>query len=121
MPAFWGLVVACAGGIVAVAPVAAAPTESSESAEITQVADIMESTRDEDRGSLTVRGVITLKVGEGLVLQDDTAGIWIDVTQSRRLALLKTDIVAVLELREGDVVEVVGRTKRGGYAPRSSQ
>jgi signal transduction histidine kinase len=117
MPAFWGLVVACAGGIVAVAPVAAAPTESSESAEITQVADIMESTRDEDRGSLTVRGVITLKVGEGLVLQDDTAGIWIDVTQSRRLTLLETDIVAVLELREGDVVEVVGRTKRGGYAP----
>jgi signal transduction histidine kinase len=115
--ALWGLVVTCAGGIVAVAPVAAAPTESSESAEITQVADIMESTRDEDRGSLTVRGVITLKVGEGLVLQDDTAGIWIDVTQSRRLALLETDIVAVLELREGDVVEVVGRTKRGGYAP----
>lgn len=77
----------------------------------------MESADGDDHSSLTVRGVITLTVGEGLVMQDDTAGIWIDVTQSRRLGLLETDIAAVLELREGDVVEVVGRTKRGGYAP----
>ena len=110
-------VVACAGGIAAVAALAAAPTASIDVLEITRVADIMESTGRDDPRSLTVRGVITLKVGEGLVMQDDTAGIWIDVTQSRRLGLLETDIVAVLEIREGDFVEVMGRTKRGGYAP----
>lgn len=115
--AFCGLVVVWAGGIAAVAAPPAAPAESSDSTEITQVADIMESADGDDHSSLTVRGVITLTVGEGLVMQDDTAGIWIDVTQSRRLGLLETDIAAVLELREGDVVEVVGRTKRGGYAP----
>jgi signal transduction histidine kinase len=89
----------------------------SDSTGITQVAEIMESTGGDDSHSVTVRGVITLTVGEGLVMQDDTAGIWIDVTQSRRLGLLETEIVAVLEIGEGDVVEVVGRTKRGGYAP----
>jgi hypothetical protein len=115
--ALCGLVVVCAGGIAAVAAPAAAPAVGSDSTGITQVAEIMESTGGDDSHSVTVRGVITLTVGEGLVMQDDTAGIWIDVTQSRRLGLLETDIVAVLELREGDVVEVVGRTKRGGYAP----
>ena len=115
--ALCGLVVVCAGGIIACAALAAAEDESSDSGQVTQVADIMESASGDDSRSLTVRGVITLKVGEGLVMQDDTAGIWIDVTQSRRLGLLETDIVAVLELREGDVIEVVGRAKRGGYAP----
>ena len=113
----YGLVVVCAGGVASCAALAAAEPESNSSGEVTQVADIMESSSSDDSRSLTVRGVITLKVGEGLVMQDDTAGIWIDVTQSRRLGLLETDIVAVLELREGDVIEVVGRTKRGGYAP----
>ena len=91
------LVVACAGGIAAVAALAAAPTTSTDVVEITRVADIMESASGDDSRSLTVRGVITLKVGEGLVMQDDTAGFWIDVTQSRRLGLLETDSVAVLE------------------------
>lgn len=71
----------------------------------------------EGRDCATVLGVVTLTLGEGLVIQDDTAGIWIEVTQARRMHLLQTDIHKVLELREGDLIEVAGKPERGGYAP----
>lgn len=83
----------------------------------TPIADVIAFTPVADRDSVTVQGVVTLKVGEGFVVQDDSAGVWIDVTQARRLNAFETDIAAVTGLREGDVLEVEGRAKRGGYAP----
>lgn len=112
-----GLFVRCVRAIAFVLALAEVPAESGEPAGYTPVADIMEALPGEDHSSLTVRGVVTLKVGEGLVMQDDTAGIWIDVTQSRRTGLLETELVEVVALHEGDIIEVNGRAKRGGYAP----
>lgn len=96
-----GLAGKVAGNEPAISPIAALPT-------LEQI---------EPQPIVTVRGVVTFKLWEGLILQDDTAGIWIEVTQSRRMNLLETDIATVQALREGDLVEVTGRANRGGYAP----
>ena len=71
----------------------------------------------EGRDHVIVQGVVTLTLGEGLVIQDETAGIWVEVTQARRLERLETDIGVVRDVREGDQIEVVGTPDRGGYAP----
>lgn len=67
--------------------------------------------------SVRVRGVLTFRIGEGFSIQDDSAGVWIEVTQARRLELLQSEVPAIARLRPGDEVEVVGRANRGGYAP----
>jgi len=76
---------------------------------VTPIADLPAIEQIEPQPMVTVRGVVTFKLWEGLVLQDDTAGIWIEVTQSRRMNLLETDIATVQALREGDLVEVKPR------------
>lgn len=64
-----------------------------------------------------VRGIVTFRIGEGFSIQDETAGVWIEVSQARRQDLLRSNISAIARLRPGDEVEVVGKANRGGYAP----
>ncbi|MFM1996272.1 MAG: hypothetical protein RLZZ111_659 [Planctomycetota bacterium] len=84
---------------------------------LTPIADVIDFAPLEGRAEVLVEGVVTLKLGEGLVVQDDSAGVWIDVTQARRLDRLETELAAVLAIREGELIEVAGLAKRGGYAP----
>lgn len=71
----------------------------------------------EDRPPVRVSGVLTFRIGEGFSIQDESDGVWIEVTQARREGLLQSDVHAVGSLRPGDEVEVVGKPNRGGYAP----
>jgi signal transduction histidine kinase len=106
-----------AGAIVGAGGATAAAADPGAAHGPTPIANIMASPAVDSSQSLPVQGVVTLKLGEGLVVQDDTAGIWIEVTQARRLGVLETDVSTVHALREGDLVDVVGQANRGGYAP----
>ena len=113
----------CVGGIARM-PCGATDVEEQRSLvrpandrQLAKIASVIEFAPGEDRRLVTVRGVVTLRLGEGIVVQDDTAGIWVEVTQSRRLNLLESDVASVLSLSDGDLVEVVGLSNRGGYAP----
>jgi signal transduction histidine kinase len=95
----------------------ATATDLASPQQRTPIADVIAFAPVERREHVMVQGVVTLTLGEGLVVQDETAGIWIEVTQARRLERLETAIGVVRELREGDQIEVVGKPERGGYAP----
>ena len=71
----------------------------------------------EDRPPVRVHGVLTFRIGEGFSIQDESDGVWIEVTQARREGLLQSEVHTVGSLRPGDEVEVVGKPNRGGYAP----
>lgn len=111
------VIVVQAGGVGRLACGVATAAELTSPEQRTPIAEVIAFSPVEGRERITVQGVVTLTVGEGFVIQDDTAGIWIEVTQARRLLRLETDISVVLELREGDQIEVVGEPDRGGYAP----
>ena len=84
---------------------------------LTTIAEAKATAQDEDRLPVRVRGVLTFRIGEGFAIQDDSAGTWVEVTQARRLELLRSEMAAVWQLRPGDDIEVVGLADRGGYAP----
>ena len=71
----------------------------------------------EDRPPVRVSGVLTFRIGEGFSIQDESDGVWIEVTQARRQGLLLSEVHSLGSLRPGDEVEVVGKPQRGGYAP----
>ena len=71
----------------------------------------------EGRPLVRVHGVLTFRIGEGFSIQDESDGVWIEVTQARREGLLEADVHGVGSLWPGDEVEVVGKPNRGGYAP----
>ena len=81
------------------------------------ISEAKDGPRIDTRQPVRVRGVITFRIGEGFSIQDDSAGVWVEVTQARRLEFLKPEVPVIGQLRPGDEVEVVGRANRGGYAP----
>jgi hypothetical protein len=81
------------------------------------IAEAKATAKTEARSPVRVRGVLTFRIGEGFAIQDDSAGMWVEVTQARRLELLRSEMAAVWQLRPGDDIEVVGLADRGGYAP----
>lgn len=64
-----------------------------------------------------VRGIVTMRQGEGFVIQDDDAGIWIDVTNARKNNVWQADDRHLDAIVPGAEVEVVGDSSRGGFAP----
>jgi len=84
---------------------------------LTTIAEAKATAQDEDRPPVRVRGVLTFRIGEGFVIQDESAGTWVEVTQARRKDLLRSDLAAIGQLRPGDDIDVVGMADRGGYAP----
>lgn len=92
-------------------------TAADEAVPFMSISEAKSGPRIDARLPVRIRGVLTFRIGEGFSIQDDSAGVWIEVTQARRLELLQTDVPAIWQLRPGDEVEVVGRANRGGYAP----
>jgi signal transduction histidine kinase len=84
---------------------------------LTTINEVKTAARAEGRLPVCVRGVLTFRIGEGFVIQDESAGAWVEVTQARRMELLRSEIAAIMQLRPGDDVEIVGMSDRGGYAP----
>ncbi len=65
-----------------------------------------------------VRGVVTWKGGrDALTIEDDTAGIWVHVTEARKRGLWATDNAVLNAIRVGQVVEIEGVSDPAGYAP----
>lgn len=92
-------------------------TVAAEAVPLMLISEAKTGPRIDARLPVRIRGVLTFRIGEGFSIQDDSGGVWIEVTQARRLELLRTDVPAIWQLRPGDEVEVIGRANRGGYAP----
>ena len=70
------------------------------------------------RRQVTVRGVVTWRVGSGLIMQDDSGGIWVDTFRDAPQPIaLECDPAMLERLAPGLEVEVVGWTNRGGFSP----
>jgi signal transduction histidine kinase len=106
----------CAVLVLSAATSAAPPVGDSEPAPST-IRDAKAGLSFEDRSPMRVRGVLTFRIGEGFSIQDQSDGVWIEVTQARREGLLQSDVHTVGSLQPGDEVEVIGKPNRGGYAP----
>lgn len=67
---------------------------------------------------VVVRGVVTWRVGSGLIIQDDSGGIWVDTYDDAPPPIaLECDPAVLRRLAPGLEIEVVGRTNRGGFSP----
>ncbi|MCX6853457.1 MAG: sensor histidine kinase [Verrucomicrobia bacterium] len=68
-----------------------------------------------------LEGIITVvptTAPSGLIMQDETAGIWIDLTTARKNGVLGTgSLTPFKQLAVGDRVRMEGVTERGGFAP----
>lgn len=68
-----------------------------------------------------VRGVVTLPFWGNdvvwFVLQDDTAGICINISEAQRLHIWSGDDTNLAQIRLGTEVEIVGVSHAGGFAP----
>ena len=95
----------------------AEPGDASAWPPVAPIRSVMADWADEERRPVRVRGVVTWRHGAGMVVQDDSAGIWIEVTDSRRLGPWESDVDPSAEMGEGTEVEIDGWSNRGGYAP----
>ena len=82
------------------------------------IRDLLSDVNAPARRQVKVRGVVTSRGYTGLIIQDDSAGIWIDTLRegSRPISLM-VDPEVLARLAPGQEVEVVGCTSRGGYSP----
>ena len=82
------------------------------------IRDLLSDVNAPARRQVKVRGVVTSRGYTGLIIQDDSAGIWIDTLRegSRPISLM-VDPEVLARLAPGQEVEVVGCTNRGGYSP----
>lgn len=90
-------------------------------APLTRVADIRLLPREKasEAVPIKVRGVVTWRASrDNLTLQDETAGIWVDLVEARNRKLWKSGWAVVDRLREGVEVEITGQSHPGGYAPQ---
>ena len=86
---------------------------------LTRIADIRLLPREKAGLGLPVivRGVVTWRnEKENLTIQDDSAGIWISLVESRERGLWRGDDVILGKIREGMELEIEGRSDPGGYA-----
>jgi len=98
------------GGVVAAA--AAEP--------LTRIADVRSLSRDEAAQARPVRvhGVVTWRdVAGQLTVQDDTAGVWVNIDEARKRQLWRGDDTIVAEVREGLELEIEAVSDPGGYGP----
>ena len=95
------------------------PIKTLRAAELlTRVADVRQQTVEPSDKPCRIRGVVTFRAGNGSVtIQDDSGGIWIDFPDSRKRGIWRGKDSVAYELREGQEVEIVGRSATGGYAP----
>ena len=100
---------------------AAAAVGSEESQALPQLVSIRDVLADVNaaaRRQVLVRGVVTWRGENGLIVQDDSGGIWIDTPRdASRLVVLQSDPDVLARLAPGLEVEASGWTNRGGYSP----
>jgi signal transduction histidine kinase len=83
-----------------------------------RIRDVLADVNATARRQVTVRGVVTWRGGNGLIVQDDSGGIWIDTPRDAlRPIMLRCDPAVLARLAPGQDVEAAGWTNRGGYSP----
>ena len=83
-----------------------------------RIRDVLADVNAPERRQVTVRGVVTWRGGSGLIIQDESGGIWIDTPPAAsRPVVLQCDPDVLARLAPGQEAEVAGWTNRGGYSP----
>lgn len=82
------------------------------------IRDVLADVNAAARRRVVLRGVVTWRGENGLLIQDDSGGIWVDTPgEAPDPVALKCDPEALARLAPGQEVEVVGWTNRGGFSP----
>lgn len=85
------------------------------------IRDVLADVNAPARRRVLVKGVVTWRGGNGLLVQDDSGGIWIDTpVQPARTGVPHVDPDVLTRLAPGLEVEVEGWANRGGYSPNIS-
>ena len=101
---------------------AAAPAVGGEHVQalppLVPIREVLADVNAPARRMVMVRGVVTWRVGSGLIMQDDSGGIWVDTFRDAPQPIaLECDPAMLKRLAPGLEVEVVGWTNRGGFSP----
>jgi signal transduction histidine kinase len=83
---------------------------------IALIAELRSDLSGEQR-RVRIRGVVTWRRKAGAIVQDASAGIWIDVANAVAGGLLPPDHTGLDGVAPGVEVEIEGLLHRGGYAP----
>ncbi len=88
-------------------------------APLTRNSDVRALPRSETAKALPfhLRGVVTYRGGDAFAMQDDTAGIYVNVGVARLRKIWKGDDAEFARVRPGVIVEIEGVTDRGGFSP----
>ena len=88
---------------------------------LVSIRDVLADVNAPARRQVTVRGVVTWRGANGLIVQDDSGGIWIHTpAPPARLGVPPIDSNSLARLAPGLEVEVHGWANRGGYSPNIS-
>ena len=98
-------------------PAADEPADTATWQAVVPISSVMADPDSDVRRPVRVRGVVTWRHGAGMVVQDDSAGIWIEVTDARRSGFWRDEADPPADIHEGTEVEIDGWSNRGGYAP----
>jgi signal transduction histidine kinase len=84
--------------------------------DVVPIAELRSDLSGEQR-RVRIRGVVTWRRKAGAIVQDASAGIWIDVANAVSGGLLPPDDTGLDGVTPGVEVEIDGLLHRGGYAP----
>jgi hypothetical protein len=97
--------------------VAARPGEPPAPRELVSIASVMAAPLLDTARPVRIRGIVTWRRGNGMIVQDDSAGIWIEVADARRAGYWQAQGDPSPDIREGVEIEIEGWSNQGGYAP----
>jgi len=113
-----GWVAAAVAAIASIAATGAAPPVGSPTLrELVPIASVMAAPLLGTGHPVRVRGIVTWRRGNGMIVQDNSAGIWIEVADARRAGYWQAQGDPSPDIREGVEVEIEGWSNQGGYAP----
>lgn len=112
---WWVLLAVCAGSVVGIG-------QAEESARpplvtIAWIRDLDGSDPGVFGTLVRVRGTVTWRGERGLVVEDDSAAVWVSVRQARRTGEWRGSDETFGRLQPGVEVEIDGTTQRAGYSP----
>jgi signal transduction histidine kinase len=111
-------VAAAVCAIASIAALGAAPTvDSPPPRELVPIASVMAKPILDTGYPVRIRGIVTWRRGNGMIVQDDSAGIWIEVADAQRAGYWQAPGDPSPEIREEVEVEIEGWSNQGGYAP----
>ena len=119
----WTLFADC--GLRAAACLAAAAAVGSEEGQVlpqlVSIRDVLADVNAAARRQVLVRGVVTWRVGSGLIVQDDSGGIWVDTFRDAPQPIpLESDAAVLDRLAPGLEIEVVGGPIAADFRPTLS-